>query len=214
MTSGQVTWWRIQRHAEESSTARMEQNAGVSGKDPSGESPASTTSAKPCSPSSSASPLRDGLTCFIGWVPQSQPEVLFGCLYFNRFFFFRSTTLKGTPGSSSILCPWSFLVPSLLWISFSVSSAGKNLTFYLSPFSSLFSTFLQRVLQREGEGSVPRRFPASAREAADGGGPAGICGLDHSGGGARGTWGSKCHPGTTQFSSLGNNDMWLIYIYI
>ena len=58
---------------------------------------------------------------------------------------------------------------------------------YLSPFSLLFSTFLQRVLQREGEGSVPRRFPASAREAADGGGLAGICGLDHSSGGARGT---------------------------
>ena len=49
--------------------------------------------------------------------------------------FSRSTTLKGTPGSSSILCPWSFSVPSLLWISFSVSSAGKNLIFYLSPFS-------------------------------------------------------------------------------
>ena len=113
----------------------MERNVGGSGKDPSGASPALTTSDKPCSRSSSVSPLRAGQICSIGWVLCVKHLKLekyiissFLSLIENIYIHLcsRSTTHKGTRGSSSTLCPWSSSVPSLSWTWSSVCSAGEQ----------------------------------------------------------------------------------------
>ena len=53
----------------------------------------------------------EGWTDMLYWVGSTISSFLDVCISTD---FSRSTTLKGTPGSSSILCPWSFSVPSLL----------------------------------------------------------------------------------------------------
>ena len=64
----QVIWWRTPIPVVGYSRVRMVRSAGSTGRDHSGGSLASTTSARPCWPSSSASRWRAGLTCSTGWV--------------------------------------------------------------------------------------------------------------------------------------------------
>ena len=123
----QVTWWRIQHHAEGSSLAQMERSVAGNGKDRSGASPALTTLDKPCSPSSSVSPLRAGQICSTGWVPALSMNLLIENIYI--LLCCRSTTHRGTRGSSSTLCPWSSSVPSSSWTWSSVCSAGELQSF-------------------------------------------------------------------------------------
>ena len=62
----QGRWWKTLPHVEDSSYVQTGQSVARNGRDHSGASPASTTSARPCWLFFSASLLRAGQTCSIG----------------------------------------------------------------------------------------------------------------------------------------------------
>ena len=165
-------------------------NIQGSGRALSGGSPALTTSAKPCSQCSSASPLRGGQICSTGSVVTlndvKRSVLLHLCLPDPR--------LTGEYLAVHLLCVHGRPRSLLRDEPHSRCSQRVNIHYYSRAFAFFFSVNIhdwsfsyhvhlsfQRVLQREGESPISRRLPAPASKTANGGRLTRLRRLDHSG---------------------------------